>query len=343
MKSQVLLCGTQYGQVYLPAIFESKEFELAALLSKGSAQSKRIAQQCGVSLYNTVGDIDEQIDLAVVAIGGQAGTQITNDLLKRRVPVLIEHPIDIANIDTLISTANSHNTYCHTNSHFSHIAPIADFIRLSEELNNVSRAHIISVNCNSRTLFSTLDILMRAFGVFNVSNFEAQPIANTSYQQISFLVQGIPCNIVYQRWRATEDNSKDSPLGHQITVTYPEGVLSLGGTFGPCLWFPLMAAEIPSQVPLFSTLQQSNNGVPTQTDIIRWRKIANHKSMLDLWNAKCNANPVEHQTFEFLTSLCKSWSLLFHKFSVEVKSYAPQAINKRFWTASSIVARSSDS
>ncbi len=309
---------------------------MAALLAKGSARSQKISQQCGVNLYTDVKTIDEHIDLAVVAIGGEAGATIANDLLAKSIPVLIEHPVSITDLDLLLSNASKHNTFCHINSHFSHIAPIADFIKICKKLNNSSSSHIITLNCNSRTLFSTLDILMRAFGIFSVSDFNVHPInASGSYQNCSFLLQGIPCNMVYQRWRSKEDNSKDSPLGHQITVTYPEGVLSLSGTFGPCLWFPLIAAEIPPQVPFFSALQ--NNAPPTQVDMIRWRKIANHKSLLDLWNAKCNAIQPEYQRHEFLTSLCNNWSLSFNRLSVDIQEYTPQAIDERFWTADSIV------
>ena len=69
----VLLCGTQYGRVYLPAIYEQPGIELAGILARGSVRSVRLAEQAGVPLFHEVNELDEPIDMACVAVGEEIG------------------------------------------------------------------------------------------------------------------------------------------------------------------------------------------------------------------------------------------------------------------------------
>ena len=338
MKCQVLLCGTNYGQTYLPAIYQSKGFELAAILANGSDHSIKLAEQAGVELYRRLADINEPIGLACVAIGGQAGNEIAQALLTKGIPVLIEHPQAAEPMRTLLDTAVRQQSYCQINSHFADLPPIVEFIQLAKKLNSQSQPQIISIACNSRTLFSMLDILMRSFGELAFNNFHMHHLsADFSYRQCSFDVQGALCQLLYQGWRGEKDDSKDSPLGHQLTVTYPEGVLCLAGTFGPCLWFPLLAGGLPPATPLFSAVLHNQWYAPTLQDMLNWRRLANHTALTTLYQTAYENTPCPPpQSYDYLLRLCRDWDRLIAELgSVTVPTKISQLDNKVF-TAQSI-------
>lgn len=329
---QVLLCGTEYGQTYLPAIYQKKGFELAGILARGSDQSIRLAEQHGVSLYTRVDEIDEPIDIACVAINETVGTPIAQQLLQKGISTLVEHPLSINSIQQLITTATNSNTRCQINSHFAELPPIADFIRVCQILNATSTPSVITIFCNSRTLFSTLDVLMRCFGLIHLQQLST--CSANHYQHCTMLLSGdsitnLSCTLVYQQWRYEQDNSMDSPLGHQISITYPRGVLNLAGSFGPCLWFPLMAAGVPNQYPLCQSTLPDRQSPPTLQTIIEWRKLANQQA-LDQLCMPVHECPVQH-TPAYMTHLCNLWTTLFAQLGKTIIPAQPIGSFENYW------------
>jgi len=325
-KRQVLLCGTQYGQTYLPAIFESKEFELAGILAQGSDRSVRLSEQCGVELYTTTVQLDRTFDLACVAINESVGTVIGIDLLKQHIPILLENPVSLKHMIRLLECADEFKVACHVNSHFPELPPVADFIRRCKAMNTDSQAFAVNVQCNSRTLFSALDILLRCFGMFdpvdmqvrdffcedNVCNEGDDDSGSQAYNVVSYLIGDIPCSLLYQRWRHDVDDSTDSPLGHQITVTYPDGVLMLCGTFGPCLWFPLVVGDLSAERPIYSLLNNAQQNLVNTHEIVRWRTEANRQVMRELDAASRDVSLLPYyQQRDYLLQLCGLWSRFF--------------------------------
>ena len=202
-----------------------------------------------------------------------------------------------------------------------------------------AKPHIISMSANSRTLFSLIDILMRCFcHSTNTTDNPIYPSLNNlvitplnddgSYLSCQFHLQipplndthnqqTIPCHLVYQAWQGEQDDSKDSPLGHQITMTYPDGVLSLQGTFGPCLWSPLVASMNAPQTVFCQDLTQQTHKA-TVNDLLHWREKANHFSMQQLI-AVCDTNNAEqqnkdtapYQQADYLQHLCDQWQHIY--------------------------------
>jgi len=322
-KKQVLLCGTQYGQTYLNALDETHDFEVCALLAKGSDHSIKLSEQRAINLYTQVDQIDETVDLACVAIGGDIGANIAIALLKKTIPVLIEHPVSVENSQKLLKIAKENNSTCNINCHFTNIYPVVNFIELCRKLNAISTPNIINVACNSRTLFSMLDILMRCFGRFSMDNLKSTKIdVSGFYQNCTLLLNGLPCSLVYQKWRSENDDSKDSPLGHEITITYPQGVLRLAGTFGPCQWFPLIAAGMSSHFPVYSEHINSAK-ININTHVVQWRIDANKQAVRNLYESHLlNRSVDSYQKEDYLIHLCMIWTQLFSKLgTVEADNY----------------------
>lgn len=342
-KYQILLCGTQYGQSYLPAIFESEQLELAAILTKGSRHSGNLADQTGAERFTQVSDINIDIDGACVAIGGKNGVKVASELLQRRIPVLIEHPVSGQAFDELHDIALKNNTVIQVNGHFSYLPDVTDFIHLSKQLNLCSRPLVVQTTCNSRTLFSLLDILQRIFNHVDFSHAPAPLLPNSQeYVQINVDLDMSPGLILYQAWRKAIDDSTDSPLGHHITITYPQGVLSLCGTFGPCLWHPLISAAVPRNVPLCSTLnnnfQDKHNPLCVE-NIIEWRKVANARAIDELMAVANEISaPPDYQHAAFLSRLCHSWSSLTQLIPHQIRDYTEAKLDEKFWLAETILS-----
>ena len=63
-KYRVVICGTQYGQVYLSAFLaRNSYFQLAGIMGKGSARTLQYAKEFGVPLYKSVSEIPSDIDI----------------------------------------------------------------------------------------------------------------------------------------------------------------------------------------------------------------------------------------------------------------------------------------
>ena len=316
IKKQVLLCGTQYGQTYLPAIFQANDLALSGILAKGSDRSVRLAEQYSVPLYYSVQEVPKETDVAIVAINEQVATPIAKSLLQHGIDVLLEHPVHSHNLESIFDVAAKCDRTCHLNGHFSHLPPVSEFIQVCKNLNTINPPQIINVQCNSRTLFSTLEILMRCFGMFHLEQIGINKIGD--YCNLSMALDDIPLTLTYQQWRFKADDSKDSPLGHQINITYPQGVLNLGGTFGPCLWFPLIANGAPLATRIYSSVQDSlYKEQATIAELIQWRKYANQHSIQELL-ANCSVNP--HNQQKFVLHLSKMWSQLFDEFGFKVRN-----------------------
>ncbi|HTF98839.1 MAG TPA: Gfo/Idh/MocA family oxidoreductase [Cellvibrio sp.] len=334
---QVLLCGAKYGQVYLPAIYQKKGLELAGILARGSDQSIRLAEQYGVPFYTSIEQVDEPIDIACVAINETAGTPIARQLLHKGIATLIEHPVSGAHIQQLIAAAESADTRVHINSHFAELPPVAEFIRLAQKLNQSQAPIIINICCNSRTLFSTIDILMRCFGLIHVEELSVSALndyRSCTMRLHSETIKNVSCTLAYQQWRYEEDSSLDSPLGHQITLTYPQGVLQLGGSFGPCMWFPLLAAGVPPEIPVCQATAASRGIPPTLQTVIEWRKYANQKVLTQLCLPAIE-QPI-HCSSTYMRHLCDLWSRLFAQLGT-ITIAEPLHLPKRYWTPEMIL------
>lgn len=311
--TKVLVCGSRYGQSYLPVIFQDPELELVGIYSTGSERSVRLTEQYGVDNYTALSDIDDTIDLACIALPHDTAIHIAETLLSNKIRVLIEHPIQANAVNRLIDVSIAANTQFHINSHFPELPPARDFIQKCNTLNLNSPPLSISIQCNSRTLYSCLDILMRCFGMFS---FDVRTIEqNHSYYHCSFSINDSPCSLVYQAWKYEEDNSQDSPLGHNITVTYPKGSLQLCSSFGPCLWLPTIAYNMPSP----THIKHSQPEIPEAHQTILWRKQANRESMHKLLSNK--ATPA-HQSAEYLRHLCKTWESVSNNFVIKILDHS---------------------
>ena len=88
---RVLVCGTGFGRIHLRAIAADDDVDLAGILSRGSAASRGVAAEYGVTCHTSVDDLPDDIDIACVVIpsttGAGEGTEIALRLLDRGIHV----------------------------------------------------------------------------------------------------------------------------------------------------------------------------------------------------------------------------------------------------------------
>ena len=327
----VLLCGTQYGRVYLPAIYEQPGIELAGILARGSVRSVRLAEQAGVPLFHEVNELDEPIDMACVAVGEEIGLGMALKLLQKKIPVLIEHPISVTGCQQLLQAATEAGVPCHINGHFADLPPAVDFVKAATRLNAAYRPLVVTGSANPRTLYSWLDMLMRAFGSGELKNLNLQTPGNAQdYSVCTFQLNEMPVSLTLQNWIGAEDDSKDAPLGHQFSVTYPIGNLQLTGTYGQCIWNPLVAAVADRSIPCSFTGPGPVNAVIAQ--LTDWRIKANQKAISQLLaEAIRKGTPVRHQSAKYLKALTTAWSAIKKALPQQTRPAIPEAVPGRLW------------
>lgn len=313
VQREILLCGTQYGGSYIPALYQSRHLRLAAILAKGSRRSITLAEQAAVPLFSAVAQIAHNPDAAIVALGGELGFGVAKQLLLRNIPVLLEHPVTPKHLRPLLELSAAQGTSLHINSHFSELPASLEFIAVCKKLNRLSEPLVINMSCNSRTLFSALDILLRAFEGCEIGAVSISSLGE-NYRVIQFNIGSVPCLLTYQHWRHEQDDSTDAPLGHQLSATYPEGVACLTGTFGPFYWYPLLAAASKA-TQLFGNcyeLERKSACAPVQDQIIRWRLQANINAVDRLLNACDDPDRVcKSQSNTYLMQLSCFWQSIF--------------------------------
>ena len=103
----VLVCGTNYGRMYLEAIrLGGAGYRLAGILGRGSARSQQMACEHGVALYRCVEELAPGIDLACAAMGA-AAFDVVLGLLARGIHVLCEHPQKVRYLQSALDAAAS--------------------------------------------------------------------------------------------------------------------------------------------------------------------------------------------------------------------------------------------
>ncbi|KZN37114.1 hypothetical protein N474_22390 [Pseudoalteromonas luteoviolacea CPMOR-2] len=239
---KVLVCGTHYGSTYIRALtrFPQENFSCAGVLSKGSEYSQQIAKQVGVPYYSNVNAIPaDNIDIACVAVSGEAGKAIVLSLLKMGVSVLCEHPVEQAFVQEALALAKQHQVHFHVNGHFADLYAPQAFLKsvLAAYQQGFGCMHY-AVGANLRTLYSALDLLGRALGGFEelkVVKYSGEPMA---FQPVMLKNKNLTVSVLCQNFSSVEDDGSATFLNHQCSALFPHGTLTLSETTGPLSWFP---------------------------------------------------------------------------------------------------------
>ncbi|WP_324188700.1 Gfo/Idh/MocA family oxidoreductase [Nocardia flavorosea] len=254
---KVVVCGTSFGRVYLHAVHEDPQVELAGIVSRGSATSRAYAESYGVPHYSDVEQLPGDIDIACVAVragaAGGDGAKLSQQLLSRGIHVLQEHLLHPDELTDCLRTAREHGVCYRLNAFYPHLPPIALFLEAAETLRERQRPLHVDAVAGGQVVYPLLDIVGRAVGRLRPWAFgepaplppELDALADSPmpYTHLAAVIGGVPVSLRVQNQIHPADPDNHALLLHRIAIAFEGGVLSLADTHGPVLWSPRLHTD----------------------------------------------------------------------------------------------------
>ncbi|MEV5650919.1 Gfo/Idh/MocA family oxidoreductase [Nocardia sp. NPDC052254] len=254
---KVVVCGTSFGRVYLRAVHEDPDLELAGVVSRGSATSLEHAKTYGVPHYVGVDELPGDIDIACVAVragaAGGDGAKVSQSLMNRGIHVLQEHLLHPHELTDCLVSARRHGVRYRLNSFYPHLRPIQLFLRAAEILRERQRPLHVDAAAGSQVVYSLLDIIGRAVGRLRPWTIsEPAPVppelialadSPMPYTNLTAVIGGVPVSLRVQNQIHPADPDNHALLLHRVAIAFEGGVLSLADTHGPVLWSPRLHTD----------------------------------------------------------------------------------------------------
>lgn len=248
-RQRVIVAGTAFGRIYLQALARAHErYELVGILSRGNAYSRACADHYGVPLYEAVEQVPDTVDIACVVVRsgatGGAGSELAQQLLRRGIHVLQEHPVHHREIAACMQAARQGQAAYAVNTLYPNILAIRRFLAVADYLREQHGLAYIDAACNSQVAYPLLDILGRLAGGLRPWAFAA-PAASVGahpFTHLSASFNGVPISLRVQNQVHPQDPDNHSFLLHRLELGCEAGVLSLCDTHGPVLWNPRLHA-----------------------------------------------------------------------------------------------------
>lgn len=272
-RPRVVVAGTGFGRAYLAA-FERPDcpFEPAGILARGSARSRACAAHYAVPLWTDVGQVPDDVDMACVAVGGAMtggrGPELSQDLMRRGLHVLQEHPLHPDELVACLRTAREERVVFRMNTHYPHVEPVRRFLACARELGERQRPLFVDVTCAFQVLYTAFDLLGEALGSirpFGVHGVAGEPAGgHAPYRTVSGRFAGVPLTFRLQNELVPSEPDNHSHMLHRITIGYDGGHLTLVNTHGPVQWSmrPHMPAEL-KDLARFSDATAPHLSVPS--------------------------------------------------------------------------------
>jgi len=320
---RVVVCGTTFGRIYAAGVRALPDkYELVAMMSRGSAQSRRFAAEVGVPLCTSIDELPE-VDLACVVVRsgiiGGAGSQIAQQLLAAGKHVLMEHPIHRDDAVACYREAARARTSFWLNTFYRHSSTIKQYLRMVEVLRERYGILHMEAECSIHFLYSMLDVIGRITGGFTPWHLDDRAEDLGVFTIVTGAVRNIPV-----RLRVVNRMNPEAPddfvhLGHRITVFTPGGNLVLTESDGPIIWHPNAAGprdeagvlEVDADESLSSfRLHESLAVEPEVTRRIQYERIwpAAIAECLDVIYDELNDPGYRAHEAEYLLALCSIWT-----------------------------------
>jgi yersiniabactin synthetase, thiazolinyl reductase component len=244
---RVLVVGAKFGELYLNAFLQSQAgLELAGLLATGSTRAQQLAQGFGIPLYTDVAQVPDDIDIACVVVrstvAGGSGTTLAEAFLQRGMHVLQEHPMHPHDVERLQRLARELGRTYWINSFYAHTPAGRCWIERARRIRRLlddTPAHFAHLTTSRQLLYSSLDLLLRAYGAEPVS-ITAGENEEEAFRLLRVGLPGCRAALRLQTYMDPDDPDLHSLIMHQLTLGWPSGYLSLEASYGPVLWTPAL-------------------------------------------------------------------------------------------------------
>ncbi|MEM1182501.1 MAG: Gfo/Idh/MocA family oxidoreductase [Acidobacteriota bacterium] len=238
----MLLCGSNYGRAYLPAFQRSAgRFSVGGLLARGSSRSMNLATSLGVPLFHRAADVPAgAFQMAVVALPGRE-TRVARDLLEKALPVLLEHPRRVEDLETTYGAADRAGAPIHVNGHFADLTAPSTFIDELSKRRRTETPWRVEVTCQDRALYAALDILDAGLPLVGAEGVHPASRPSAEFRSLELDLSGddgtpLPCRLDVHAPDGAVDGSARYGVDVRIAVYAGNGRLTLESLAGPVVW-----------------------------------------------------------------------------------------------------------
>jgi thiazolinyl imide reductase len=306
---RVLVCGTNYGLIYREAIQQApRVFELAGILTRGSARSREAAKESGVPLYQRVESLPGDIDIACAAMG-TSGEEAVLGLLKRGIHVLCEHPHKADFLDMAMRTAADHAACFHLNGHFAGLKAASAFIQYANLARRFGAPLLLDAMVTDRSLYGALDILRRVTNTLQPCEFSVRD-HSSPLVTVKGALGGIPITFHIQR-SGTEghlvlkDGDPRYIVDHRLAAVFLQGVLTMLSMAGPVIWNFNIYRSLALNRPLWTRIYTKS---VSSFDLYRQRVRANLLAVRCLVKSAREHVVPEEQTRGHIMDVSLAWN-----------------------------------
>lgn len=240
-KSKVIVCGITFGQFYCEALRTlSEQFEFAGIFANGSERSVRRAEKYSVPLFTCVEELDEDIDIACVAVRaavlGGTGTELALELLKKGIHVIQEQPVHYKEIETCIKTARENHVKYMVGDLYKNLPAVKTFINAAKKLQEKLKPLYLDAGAASQVTFPLIEILadsMPGTRPFQIKNVDR---GSGPFHIITAEIGNVPAILQIHNEVNPEEPDNYMHYLHRVTIGTENGRLCLEDTQGPVRW-----------------------------------------------------------------------------------------------------------
>lgn len=236
---KIVVVGTTFGRMYIEAIRRCPGTRLAAIVARGSDVSRRTAAAAGVPLLTSTSEIEDDTDLACVAVRagsiGGAGTTIAAELLQRGISVLHELPVGSNDVTACLRAAKSGKASFAVANLYRRLPSVRAFLAAARELIATEPPLAVDAHLSIQPAYALADLLTEI-------SIPPRPISLAPVDGASLVtgsLGGVPLAIRYATVLDTRDTDNDVRFP-SVSVHSGSGTLTLTDVHGPVLWTPTL-------------------------------------------------------------------------------------------------------
>lgn len=250
IKKRVVVVGAKFGELYLNCFMEAQDtFELVGMVATGSPRAVVLAESFGIPLYHSIDEVPEAVDIACVvvraAVIGGEGNRLTEDLLRRGIHVIQEHPVSLRELLRHQQLARENNVLYWVNSFYPYTPAgrclIRSALAASQQSGTLpSYANIIT---SRQLLFSNMDILFQVITNYGVPKVELIDKNQSGFDVVRMVVGNTHILLRLQNYLDPADPDMHNLAMHNLHFGWASGYLSLVDSYGPVCWTKVLHAN----------------------------------------------------------------------------------------------------
>lgn len=327
MSLKTIICGTNFGQIYLRGIsLLPQYYELVGILARGSEKARNTAKQYNVPLYTDVKQLPSGIDLACVVIRssivGGIGNQIAQQLLQKGINVIQEQPIHSDELLSCLRLAKQNHCHYQINSFYPTVHSVTQFITCAKKLLALSTANYLNADCCLQVLFPLLDIIGQSLGglkPYSLALTNEKDKKNIyPFQVFTGIIHHIPVQLRIHNQINSNDPDNYMPMFHRIELATSAGSLLLTDTHGAVLWFPfrpvqslsITQPQSQSNIPICELVSPINNNSYQTILENTWPQAIASKLEHYYWECQQNNQSEYAQQQQYSLALCSLWQTI---------------------------------